>query len=158
MAITADTTVNRVAVRCNCDGMNASYITPYDGTTRAVDFKDIDVETTDADDLAQLAIMQDKIDSGDADLWYRDGNTWIEYEDLADVHGLIHAMHPMRPANRQDGGHNVLPNIVKSTGYSKDDDTGRSDLTTQFGVIPTKRTPDGSDLRLARWTTGTHVS
>ena len=34
MAITADTTITRVAVRCNCDGMNASAVVPYDGTTK----------------------------------------------------------------------------------------------------------------------------
>ena len=116
------------------------------------------------DDLAQLAIMQDKIDSGDADLWYLDGNRWIEYDDLQDVHGLIHAMHPMRRAEQQEGGDHVLPNIVKSTGYSKDDDTGRSDLTTQFGIVPTKRKPDGSTFAypLENWNArligGTQIS
>ena len=164
MAITADTTITRVVVRCNCDGMNASAVVPYDGTDRAVDFENIDVETTETADLAQLTIMQDKIDSGDAELWYLDQSTWIAYDDLDDVHGLIHAMHPMRPAERQPGGHHVLPNIVKSTGYSTDDDTGRSDITTQFGIVPTKRRPDGTtfDYPLDNWNArligGTQIS
>ena len=164
MAITADTTITRVVVRCNCDGMNASAVVPYDGTTRAVDAENIDVETTDTADLAQLTIMQDKIDSGDAELWYLDQSRWIAYDSLDDVHGLIHAMHPMRPAERQPGGHHVLPNIVKSTGYSTDDDTGRSDITTQFGTVATKRKPDGTtfDYPLDNWNArligGTQIS
>ena len=123
-----------------------------------MDYDDIDVETTDTADLAQLTIMQDKIDSGDAELWYLDQNRWIAYDDLDDVHGLIHAMHPMRPAERQPGGHHVLPNIVKSTGYSTDDDTGRSDITTQFGTVATKRKPDGSTRSTTRSRTGTLAS
>ena len=108
--------------------------------------------------------MQGKIDDGTAVLWYKDGQNWIEYDDLEDVHGLIHAMHPMRPADRQPGGHNVLPNIVKSTGYTEDGDTGRSDITTQFGIVPTRRKPDGStfDYPLENWNArliaGTQIS
>ena len=47
----------------------------------------------------------------------------------------------------------MLPNVIKSTGYTADDDTGRSDLSAQFGIVPTKRTPDGTtfDYPLDRW-------
>ena len=35
MAITADTVFDRVAVLCNCDGMNTSEMLPFNGTSPA---------------------------------------------------------------------------------------------------------------------------
>ena len=163
MAITADTTVTRVVVACNCDGMNTSSVTPYDGTTRATGYENIPVQSTEAADLAQLQIMQDKIDAGDAEVWYKDGSRWIEYDDLQDVHGLIHAMHPMHTAD-QSNGYRVLPNIVKNSGYSEDSDTGRPDISTKFGTVAAKRNPDGNtfDYPLENWNArliaGTQIS
>ena len=65
--------------------------------------------------------MQDAIDAGTADLYYYDGgNNWIAYDDLDDAFGLIHAMNRMHAPGAQSGGYRVLPNIVKTTGYSED--------------------------------------
>ena len=164
MAITADTVFDRVVVLCNCDGMNTDTILPYNGTSLAEGAEGLHITNPTASMIAQREIMQAKIDSGDAVIWYKDSTTWIEYDDLQDEHGLIHAMHPMHPRGQQAGGHNVLPNIVKSTGYSEDSETGRSDLTAQFGLVPAKRKPDGStfDYPLENWNArliaGTQIS
>ena len=120
MAITADTVFDRVVVFCNCDGMNTDTIYPYNGTSAAVGGETIHITNPTADMIAQREIMQAKIDSGDAAIWYKDSSTWIEYDDLQDEHGLIHFMHPMHPPRQQGAGHRVLPNIVKNTDYAED--------------------------------------
>ena len=164
MAITESTVFDRVRISCNCDGMNVGAIVPYNGTTLAVDGDFIQSDTDDEDEIAQLDIMQDAIDAGTADIWYIDGSTWIEYDDLPDENGLIHQMHRMHPAEQTFGGFRVLPNIVKNTGYSEDDDTGRSDITARFGTISAKRKPDGTtfDYPLENWNVrliaGTQIS
>ena len=153
MAITADTVIDRVAVLCNCDGMHTRGILPYNGTDLAVGAEDINITGPTASMITQRDIMQDKIDSGDAVIWYLDTNgTWIEYDDLQDEHGLIHGMHPMHPRNKGDG-FRVLPNIVKESDYAEDDDTGRSDITARFGISTAKRKPDGDtfDYPLENW-------
>ena len=159
MAITESTVITRVSVHCNCDGMNASNVIPYNGTIAAIGAESIPVETTDADQLAQLDIMQAKIDDGTAELWYQDGgNIWIEYDDLQDVHGLIHAMHPMRPATRQPGGHHVLPNIVKNrraTPKTTTPDGPTSPPSSESSRRSASRTATPSTTRSK---TGTHAS
>ena len=163
MAITADTVFDRVVVICNCDGMNTDSIFPYNGTSLAVGGAVIPITNPTAEQISQREIMQAKIDSGDAEIWYRDANTWIEYDDLQDEHGLIHAMHPMHPRGGGDGFH-VLPNIVKNTDYAEDSDTGRSDITARFGIATAKRKPDGDTFSypLDRWNArliaGTQIS
>ena len=164
MAITESTVFDRVQVGCNCNGMKVTTITPYNGTTIATGGENIPSYTDDADKIAQLDIMQAAIDAGTATLWYFDSPTWIAYDDLEDEHGLLHAMHRMRPARIGFGGFRVLPNIVKNTTYDEDSDTGRPDVTAKFGLIPAKRKPDGStfDYPLDNWNarliSGTQIS
>ena len=97
--------------------------------------------------------MQAAIDAGTAELWYLDRSIWIAYDDLQDEHGLLHYLHRMRQRGYPEGGYRVAQSLVKTTAYSTDDDTGRSDLSAQFGLVPTKRTPDGSTFNypLDRW-------
>ena len=152
MAITADTVFDRVVVGCNCSGMSTSEVTPHNGTDQADGAEFVLINNPTAHMIAQREIMQAKIDSGDAVIWYRDANTWIEYDDLQDEHGLIHAMHPMIPRGAGEG-FRVLPSIVKNSDYSEDADTGRADFAAEFGIVPTKRQPDGSTFNypLDRW-------
>ena len=163
MAITADTVFDRVVVLCNCDGMNTDSMYPYNGTSVAVGAEAILITNPTDSMITQREIMQAKIDSGDADIWYRDASQWIEYDDLQDEHGLIHAMHPMKPRGAGDG-FRVLPNIVKNTDYAEDSDTGRSDITARFGIATAKRKPDGSTFNYplenwnARLIAGTQIS
>ena len=152
MAITADTVIDRVVVLCNCDGMSTRGILPYNGTDSVEGSELIQIANPTASMITQRDIMQDKIDAGDAVIWYKDQSTWIEYDDLDDVHGLIHAMHPMIPLGA-GAGFRVLPNIVKNSDYEEDADTGRPDITAQFGTISAKRKPDGTtfDYPLENW-------
>ena len=166
MAITESTVLDRVVVGCNCDGMKVTTVTPYNGTTPATGAESIPSYTKDADKIAQLDIMQDAIDAGTAALWYFDNPTWIAYADLEDEHGLIHAMHRMRPAGASaTDGFRVLPNIVKNTEYEE----GRRHrparhLHAKFGTISAKRKPDGDtfDYPLENWNArlipGTQIS
>ena len=126
---------------------------PLYGTTPTTDSEDIRSYSTVQADIDQLDIMQDAIDAGTATLWYRDSSIWIAYDDLEEQHGLLHTMHSMRQIGAPDGGWRVPQSLVKTTAYSTDDDTGRSDLAAQFGLVPTKRTPDGSTFNypLDRW-------
>ena len=163
MAITADTVVDRIVVLCNCDGMNTSSMLPYNGTSPAEGYENVRIPNPTASQIAQREIMQDKIDSGDAVIWYKDGNNWIEYDDLQDEHGLIHGMHPMIPLGK-GAAFRVLPNILKESDYEEDSDTGRSDITAHFGTIAAKRKPDGTTFEypLENWNArligGTQIS
>ena len=163
MAITAETLVDRIVVLCNCNGMDADSVQAYNGTVPAEGNEGVLITNPTASQIEQRGIMQDKIDSGDAVIWYKDGTTWIEYDDLQDEHGLIHGMHPMIPLGKGEG-FRVLPNIIKEADYEEDSVTGRSDITAHFGTIAAKRKPDGStfDYPLDNWNArliaGTQIS
>ena len=163
MAITSDTVVDRIVVECNCDGMYVGAVTPYNGVAEAEGAEFVLIANPTAQMIAQRGIMQDKIDSGDAVIWYKDSSKWIEYDDLQDEHGLIHAMHPMIPLGK-GAGFRTLANIVKNTDYEEDADTGRADITTKFGTVLAKRKPDGEtfDYPLENWNArliaGTQIS
>ena len=153
MAITEDTVFDVVEIGCNCDQMYVSYIRVLDGGAVATGSELIKAGTTDSDELAELAIMQDRIDAGTATIVYRDDQQNIPFGSIPDQHGGIHGMHTLRPKGGGEDGYRVLPNVIKEASYAADSDTGRSDITAPFGILSAKRKPDGAtfDYPLDRW-------
>ena len=151
MAITEDTTFDRVRVHCRCDQMVVASVAPYEGEVEATGSEIIPIVTTDADQIAQLDIMLEAIQNGDAAVWYFDmgDGSWIAYDDLPLQHALIHGMHQFH----KHEGWKVPAQMIQNSDYSEDADTGRGDIQAQFGIVPTKRQPDGStfDYPLDRW-------
>ena len=164
MPLTESSVFNRVLVICNCEGMNVGQIGAHQDEARLTEGSWVSQDETDTGKLAELQIMEDAIEAGTARLWYRDGSTWIRYEDIDDAYGLIHAMNRMRPKGGGDDAYRILPNLVKDSSYSEDSDTGRPDITLPMGLTTARRKPDGTtfDYPLENWNArligGTQIS
>ena len=81
------------------------------------------------------------------------------------LHGLIHAMNRMHRARRPKRRLPRAPeHRQEPPDYSEDADTGRPDITPQYGTVAAKRKPDGStfDYPLENWNArliaGTQIS
>ena len=149
MAITESTVFDKVIIWCSCDNVQVSGIAPFNGTSPAIGAEAIQSATTDTDQIAQLDIMRDAVIAGDAVVVYQDGANNIAYDDLPFEHSLVHTLHSIHP----EGGWKALGTMVRNADVTEDDDTGRSDLETQFGIVPSKRKPDGDTFSypLDRW-------
>ena len=164
MPLTESSVFNRVLVLCNCEGMNVGDIGAHQDETWLTSSSWVSQDETDTGKLAELQIMEDAIEDGTAELWYKDRSTWIRYEDIDDAYGLIHAMNRMRPKGGGDDAYRILPNLVKDSSYSEDSDTGRPDITLPLGLTTARRKPDGTtfDYPLENWNArligGTQIS
>ena len=149
MAITADTVFNEVYVNCDCAGVRAYSWTPKQDGANVTGGHSIPTDTADADELVEVGIMRDAVVAGDAAVIYRDSSSLIAYEDLPFEHSLVHTLHSIHP----EGGWKSLGTMVLNADVTEDDDTGRSDIVTQFGLVPERRKPDGAtfDYPLDRW-------
>ena len=149
MAITDTTVFDTVVVSCSCNDLRVSTVYPRDGAAVATGAEAIKPTTTDTDEIAQLDIMRDAVIAGTAVVVYRDGSTEYDYDDLPFEFALIHTLHSIHP----EAGWKSTGTLVLNADVEEDSDTGRSDILTQFGVIPEKRTPDGSTFAypLDRW-------
>ena len=139
MAITDSTVFDEVRISCNCDQIEVYDIRPYNNGTSAVGAESIRPTTTDSAQIAQLDIMRDAVIAGTAAINYRDEGVQIPYDDLPFEHQLVHTLHSIHP----DTGWKATATLVRNADVTEDDDTGRSDLSTQFGIVPEKRQPDG---------------
>ena len=141
MAITTDTVFNQVYINCSCDEARVSTVIPKNNGSTPTGGHGIAPSTTDADEIAELTIMRDAVIAGDASVIYRDRSTLIPYADLPIVYApYIHPKHSIHP----NEGWKSLVTMVLNADVTEDADTGRSDILTQFGVVPEKRQPDGT--------------
>ena len=149
MAITETTVFDKVRIGCNCAAVRVYGITPYNNGRSAVGAESIEPTTTDDDQIAQLDIMRDAVIAGTATVEYKDSSRIIPYADLPFEHSLVHTLHSIHP----EDGWKATGTLVRNADVTEDADTGRSDLSTQFGIIPAKRQPDGTTYNypLDRW-------
>ena len=138
MAITTSTVFDRVRVACNCDNMRVDSITPYNGTSSAEGREPIKPSTTDADELAQLTIMKDRVIAGTATVWYFDSRLDSLRRPADAQHALIHAMHQMHP----NEGWKVPVQMLLNGDFSQDSDSGEPQvaLRGRFKTPPFKPT------------------
>ena len=160
MAITELTVFDKVVIYCSCANTYVSSIIPVDGTALAIGWEAILPTTTDVDQIAQLDIMRNAVIAGNAVIEYRDGGNHIAYEDLPLEYSLVHTLHSIHP----ESGWKSLGTMVLNADVEEDSDTGRSDIITQFGIVPERRQPDGDTFEypLDRWnarlTSDTHIN
>ena len=149
MAITETTVFDKVRVLCNCAAVRVYEVQPRNGNAKAVGAEGIQPTTTDTDKIAQLDIMRDAVIAGTASIEYQDGSRTIPYADLPFEHSLVHTLHSIHP----EDGWKATGTLVRNADVTEDADTGRSDIITQFGLVPEKRRPDGDtyDYPLDRW-------
>ena len=160
MAITETTVFDKVVIFCDCEGTRVKNLVPVNGTAAAVGWEVISPTTTDTGEIAQLDIMRDAVVAGTAVVEYRDGATEYAYDDLPFEYSLVHTLHSIHP----EAGWKSVGTMVLNADVEEDSDTGRSDIISQFGIIPERRQPDGDTFEypLDRWnarlTPGTQIT
>ena len=108
----------RVVINCRCADLNISGVTAYNGTI-GVGHATVRPASDDTDDLVQINGMLEAVADGDAEVWYKDGTMFVEYDDLPIYHTLMHWRHQFRPPGK--GGASALVHMMASGDYSTED-------------------------------------